>query len=207
MERAHFDEKTALSEKHRAELDKAVEQAGRAEGDLVARTKELDETNRRLSYLREDIDVQKSQLRDLDIRLAKSRETNKSLETQVAAQAAEQAQMRDKMQADDQLVSQAQKAAAVVMNLLSERVPLAETPGGVAALPPVPSEVQLSPEAVAPTEINKAVHTDSVELLDDDVSLEEVGEGIPTQGVEHAEVSEELVTTPPPTAANSSDAN
>ncbi len=121
MDRRGFEERSALSERHRGEIDQAHQRAARAEGDLAARTEELSEAYRKIAGHEADLDAARADLRDRDVRLAQARDRIAELEAKVAEYEDQVLKAFQKLRSDDKVIDKAKRALAVALTLLEER--------------------------------------------------------------------------------------
>lgn len=121
MERRHLDEKTELTERHRAELDQANGRAIRAEGDLAARSAEVDEIRRRMDEGQADLEQAQTDLRDRAVRLEKAQARIAELEAKVSEQEDQILRAFQRIRSDEKAADKAKRALAVALTLLDER--------------------------------------------------------------------------------------
>jgi chromosome segregation ATPase len=140
MDRRHLDEKTAMSERHRGDLDQALARAARAEGELAARSQELGELNRRVVHVEGELDTTRADLRDREVKLAQARDRVGELETKLADFEDQILRAYQKLRSDDKIVDKAKRALAVALTLLDDRG--AATP----ASSPQPTPAPRSPD-------------------------------------------------------------
>lgn len=128
LDRRHFNEKTEMAERHRQELDQANQRAARAEGELAARTEEVNEAMRRMATLGADIDTLRSDVRDRDVKLGQARDRIAELEAKIVEHEDQILRAFNRLRSDDRLVDRAKRALAVALTLLDERGTPAQAP-------------------------------------------------------------------------------
>jgi CheY-like chemotaxis protein len=128
LDRRHFNEKTEMAERHRQEQDQSNQRAARAEGELAARTEEVNEAMRRMAALGADIDTVRADLRDRDVKLGQARDRIAELEAKVAEYEDQILRAFNRLRSDDRLVDRAKRALAVALTLLDERGSAAQAP-------------------------------------------------------------------------------
>ncbi len=121
LDRSHFEEKTALSERHRAEIDAAESRVSRAEGELAARNEVLGETSRKLQAAEAEVATLRADVRDREVKLAQARERIADLEAKSADFEDQILHAYQKLRNDDKAIDKAKRALAVALTLLDER--------------------------------------------------------------------------------------
>jgi chromosome segregation ATPase len=136
IERRHLTEKTELGEKHRSDHDQALGRAARAEGELVARVQEVDQSHRRVTSLEADLDAARAEVGDRDVRIAQTRDRIAELESKVTDYEDQIVRAYQRLRADEKTTEKARRALAVALALIDERATVAV---GVGAAKSVPS--------------------------------------------------------------------
>ena len=120
-ERRHLTEKTELSERHRSEYDQALGRAARAEGELVARVQEVDQSHRRIAGLEADLDAARGELGDREVRIVQTRDRIAELESKVTDYEDQIVRAYQRLRADEKTTEKARRALAVALALIDER--------------------------------------------------------------------------------------
>jgi CheY-like chemotaxis protein len=146
-ERRHLIEKTEMSERHRTEHDQALGRAARAEGELAARSQEVEQAYRRLAGFEADLDAARAEIGDREVKLAQARDRLSELETKVGDYEEQIVRAFQRLRSDEKTTEKLRRALGVALALLDERtMPPAAAAGAAASLKP----------AVSPDEAEKS---------------------------------------------------
>jgi len=147
-ERRHLIEKTEMSERHRTEHDQALGRAARAEGELAARSQEVEQAYRRLAGFEADLDAARAEIGDREVKLAQARDRLNELETKVGDYEEQIVRAFQRLRSDEKTTEKLRRALGVALALLDERTmaPAAAASAAAASLKP----------AVSPDEAEKS---------------------------------------------------
>jgi CheY-like chemotaxis protein len=121
IERSHLIEKTETAERHRLEYDHAVGRAVRAEGELGARSQELEQAYRRLAGFEVDLDSARMELGDRDLKLTQNRDRLGELEQKLSDYEDQIVRAYQRLRADEKTGEKIRRALAVALALMDER--------------------------------------------------------------------------------------
>ena len=145
-ERRHLIEKTEMSERHRTEHDQALGRAARAEGELAARSQEVEQAYRRLAGFEADLNAARAEIGDREVKLAQARDRLSELETKVSDYEEQIVRAFQRLRSDEKTTEKLRRALGVALALLDERT---------MAPPPATSAASLKPP-VSPDEAEKS---------------------------------------------------
>jgi len=134
-ERRHLVEKTELAERYRTEHDQALGRAARAEGELVARTQEIEQAYRRLASFEADLDAARAELGDRDVRLSQARDRLGELEAKIGDYEDQIVRAFQRLRSDEKTTEKIRRALGVALALLDERAVSGQGGGGLKPLP------------------------------------------------------------------------
>jgi len=136
-ERRHLVEKTEMAERYRTDHDQALGRAARAEGELVARTQEIEQAYRRLASFEADLDAARAELGDRDVRLSQARDRLSELEAKIGDYEDQIVRAFQRLRSDEKTTEKIRRALGVALALLDERVVSGQSGGG--GLKPLPA--------------------------------------------------------------------
>jgi len=134
-ERRYLVEKTELAERYRTEHDQALGRAARAEGELVARTQEIEQAYRRLSSFEADLDAARAELSDRDVRLSQARDRLGELEAKIGDYEDQIVRAFQRLRSDEKTTEKIRRALGVALALLDERAVSGQSGGSLKPLP------------------------------------------------------------------------
>jgi CheY-like chemotaxis protein len=121
IERRHLIEKTESAERHRLEYDQAVGRAVRAEGELIARSQEIEQAYRRLAGFEADLDAARVELGDRELKLTQNRDRIGELEGKLSDYEDQIVRAYQRLRADEKTGEKIRRALAVALALMDER--------------------------------------------------------------------------------------
>ena len=121
IERRHLMEKTETAERHRLEHDQAVGRAVRAEGELIARSQEIEQAYRRLAGFEADLDAARVELGDRDLKLTQQRDRLNELETKLSDYEDQIVRAYQRLRSDEKTGEKIRRALGVALALMDER--------------------------------------------------------------------------------------
>jgi DNA-binding response OmpR family regulator len=128
IERRHLIEKTESAERHRLEYDQAVGRAVRAEGELIARSQEIEQAYRRLAGFEADLDAARVELGDRELKLTQSRDRIGELEGKLSDYEDQIVRAYQRLRADEKTGEKIRRALAVALALMDERASSPQAP-------------------------------------------------------------------------------
>jgi len=134
-ERRHLVEKTEMAERYRTDHDQALGRAARAEGELVARTQEIEQAYRRLASFEADLDAARAELGDRDVRLSQARDRLGELEAKIGDYEDQIVRAFQRLRSDEKTTEKIRRALGVALALLDERAVSGQGGGGLKPLP------------------------------------------------------------------------
>jgi|GEM_PF-1112376 len=134
-ERRYLVEKTELAERYRTEHDQALGRAARAEGELVARTQEIEQAYRRLASFEADLDAARAELSDRDVRLSQARDRLGDLEAKIGDYEDQIVRAFQRLRSDEKTTEKIRRALGVALALLDERAVSGQSGGSLKPLP------------------------------------------------------------------------
>lgn len=120
-ERRHLIEKTESAERHRLDYDQAVGRAVRAEGELIARSQEIEQAYRRLAGFEADLDAARVELGDRELKLTQGRDRISELEGKLSDYEDQIVRAYQRLRADEKTGEKIRRALAVALALMDER--------------------------------------------------------------------------------------
>jgi hypothetical protein len=128
IERRHLIEKTESAERHRLEYDQAVGRAVRAEGELIARSQEIEQAYRRLAGFEADLDAARVELGDRELKLTQGRDRIGELEGKLSDYEDQIVRAYQRLRADEKTGEKIRRALAVALALMDERASSPQAP-------------------------------------------------------------------------------
>lgn len=121
IERRHLMEKTETAERSRLDYDQAVGRAVRAEGELIARSQELEQAYRRLAGFEADLDSARMELGDRDLKLSQNRDRIGELEAKLSDYEDQIVRAYQRFRTDEKTGEKIRRALAIALALMDER--------------------------------------------------------------------------------------